>query len=790
MGSTPIAQTAEPLGPGRVVLLTATLLWFVVTGVQLIQLIAGAIGLSRLARGAHEPSLRACELFDRCRAEIGLRPRVRLGIHPTLASPVFVGGWRSWVLVPVDWERLAPETQRAVLWHELAHAARRDDFTKLAEEAIRAVFFFHPLVHWLLNRIDAYREQVCDSAVVRRGVAGRILAQILVDFSRRSMAPGLRDTALRRALPFFRRRTVKNRIRELLEEQSVERWSAPLLRRQAVVLALIAVVIGMTFGGFGASVAGPAPPPTSANDAETKPVPAVATPTAPEKPPATTKGAATSATLDRILANWKARKDRTRSLYFTWDSRMFTGQAARDRRQGKPPAVQPTQSGHVSYWAEGPDRSRIEVVSVDRREPTRTAKWRRVWNGTTECNVEDPGVGTGPAIATFTRGQRYRRTDLTYLASNRLELAFRPADSFLLNRPSPKFRLISENALIDGRHCVEIQNANKSGQIFENCWVDPARDDVVVAYEFWVQPRYHREPSTAYSMEYRHDQADGWVPTRWTCNDGALIEATVTKLAINAPLPADTFSLDVAPGTIVFDLRTAERYRTGKHGAKSDVLQFDTAKSLEVAEVLESSSDFRIERQSLKDALEYIAARYQIPIIVLPADNEAVGIKPAVEIGPLPPGIQVADLLQRLLAKCPKTVGFRIEDEMLKISPKFAEHGSLRVRPVHLLPKTASGKERKIQETLEMPVDFIIEPQSLKDALDFIAARYHIRIESDPLMDSMIEVKGSCPGIKLRSLLSILLEQCPGQPLGFKIERDALKIAPVADKPEPGAARP
>jgi hypothetical protein len=135
------------------------------------------------------------------------------------------------------------------------------------------------------------------------------------------------------------------------------------------------------------------------------------------------------------------------------------------------------------------------------------------------------------------------------------------------------------------------------------------------------------------------------------------------------------------------------------------------------------------------------------------------------------------------LAKCPKPVGFRVEHEVLKISPKFAGQAPIRARPVAAPPKLASPKARKIQEALETPVDFNIQPQSLKDALEFIGAYYQIRIESDPLMDSLIEVKGSFPGIKLRSLLSILLEQCPGQPLGFKIEGDALKIYTQAVTP-------
>jgi hypothetical protein len=208
----------------------------------------------------------------------------------------------------------------------------------------------------------------------------------------------------------------------------VARWSAPLVRHQFVGLAVCAGATGIALGGFSPHAASSqaAPLQLAALDPPGKSPSSPAPATAAEKGPTPTKGA-TVPTLERILANWKARKDRTRSLYLTWDSRMFTGQAATDQRQGNTPAVQPTHSGHVSYWAEGPDRSRIEVASLDSREPTRTAKWRRVWNGMTECNVQDPGVGVGPPIATLTRGPRARATTLTYLASNRLGLAFQPA---------------------------------------------------------------------------------------------------------------------------------------------------------------------------------------------------------------------------------------------------------------------------------------------------------------------------------------------------------------------------
>jgi hypothetical protein len=237
-------------------------------------------------------------------------------------------------------------------------------------------------------------------------------------------------------------------------------------------------------------------------------------------------------------------------------------------------------------------------------------------------------------------------------------------------------------------------------------------------------------------------------------------------------------------------MRTAEQYRAAADGGKTNVFQFDSPASMRVAQFLETRTDFQIEPQSFQDAIDFVAVQYQIPILLKNADFDAARVDTAAEVVVRRGGIKVADLLKDISAQFGKPVGFRIEDEVLKMSPRFTEQGALHIRPAPVLPANASAKERKIQAALEMPVDFNIEPQSLKDALDFLGARYHIRIESDPLMDSLIEVKGNFPGIKLRSLLSILLEQCPGQPLGFKIERDALKIAPVTDKPEPGAARP
>ncbi|HEV8000444.1 MAG TPA: hypothetical protein VGP63_11220 [Planctomycetaceae bacterium] len=98
--------------------------------------------------------------------------------------------------------------------------------------------------------------------------------------------------------------------------------------------------------------------------------------------------------------------------------------------------------------------------------------------------------------------------------------------------------------------------------------------------------------------------------------------------------------------------------------------------------------------------------------------------------------------------------------------------------------RSESKSEQRISEALDQPVDFNIDPQSLKDAIDFIAARYQIPIVVDQKsldeanVDTTTEVKGSFPGIKLRNLFKLLLEQLSA-PLTYVIEDEVLKITTV-----------
>ncbi|HEV7999620.1 MAG TPA: M56 family metallopeptidase [Planctomycetaceae bacterium] len=807
------SRTAEPLGVRRIALLLVASLWSLGMCVQLIRLLAATLGLSHLQRSAVRPQLRSQELFDRCREEIGLRRAVSLGTHSALTAPVFVGGWRCRILVPSNWEQLPIDAQRAVLWHELTHVARRDDWAKLAEETIRAVFFFHPLVYWLLNRIDGYREQVCDAAAVRRGIDGRMLAQILVDFSRQNSARCHRDLVMRPALPFFRRRTVRNRIYELLEDKTVARWSAPLMRYQFVGLAVIAASTGVALGGLGRQAV------DAASDAVTVASDAEPQPPAPESPPdqaaPTTNTASAPATLERILAHWKARRDRTKVLDFAWESRVMVGQTVDGLSNRKTTAKAAGDNARLvrfHFCVEDAGRARLDrMPSPDPKAPFTTfdLKTQASYDGMTLTHLEDPGNAAGSPVCKLwaRRGPKPKRAltphdwsirSLTmragqpdFLTLIALALTFHPQDAALSAEWPPKFRVVNENAVIDGVHCVELQNATKNGAWVENCWVDPARDDLVVASErlFGDDEQTRASNRQSISIQYRLDRIHGWVPTRWTIREPREFSvSTVTKFTINEQLLSATFTLKPAPGTVVFDLVADEEYRVAPDGSKSDVVKFESPASMRIQEALEIRTDFRIEPQSLKDAIDFIGARYQIPIVLYQKDFDAARIDTTSEVKFPREGVALGELLKDLLFQMVQPVGFRIENEVLKISPRFAGQQPIQAQAVPAPEKTDSPTARKVQAALDQPVDFNIDPQTLKDAIAFIGVRYDIPVTVDPSIDATIEVKGTFPGIRLKNLLIVLLEQSP-KPLGFKIEDKALKIFPKAETPQPPAAK-
>jgi beta-lactamase regulating signal transducer with metallopeptidase domain len=112
---------------------------------------------------------------------------VALCVSEDLRVPTAVGFFKPSVVLPV-WAltELPPAELNAVLLHELAHLRRWDDWTNLAQKLLRAVFFFHPAVWFVENRLSLEREMACDDLVLAQTSDPRAYAECLVSLAEKN----------------------------------------------------------------------------------------------------------------------------------------------------------------------------------------------------------------------------------------------------------------------------------------------------------------------------------------------------------------------------------------------------------------------------------------------------------------------------------------------------------------------------------------------------------------------------------------------------------------------------
>lgn len=123
-----------------------------------------------------------------CARALGLRRRVALRVCPVMGGAAACGVWRPVVLLPRDWQVWSEETKRAVLLHELGHHASRDPLWRLISLVVAAVYWFNPLVWWLVARLQRQAEFTCDARVVGSGFRADRYAHILCDLAGRAPA--------------------------------------------------------------------------------------------------------------------------------------------------------------------------------------------------------------------------------------------------------------------------------------------------------------------------------------------------------------------------------------------------------------------------------------------------------------------------------------------------------------------------------------------------------------------------------------------------------------------------
>jgi TonB family protein len=203
------------------------------------------VGLWRLRRyRLHSAPAGAGGADERVWASVAGRTGIPdLRLSEDVASPVTFGFLNPVILLPTAFPGLNPRTQEAILAHEFLHVRRRDWLFTLIEELVRAAFWFHPAIWWLLGETQLAREQVVDRASVEMTRSREEYVDALLAIAgvrpRLDLAP---------APLFLRKRHLKHRVVSLLKEVRMsKKHSIAALAAGLSILAAACWMVTATF---------------------------------------------------------------------------------------------------------------------------------------------------------------------------------------------------------------------------------------------------------------------------------------------------------------------------------------------------------------------------------------------------------------------------------------------------------------------------------------------------------------------------------------------------------------
>ena len=104
-----------------------------------------------------------------------------------LEVPTAIGFFKPAIVLP-EWllKETPAEELKYIVLHELAHLRRRDDWTNLAQQIVKALLFFVPSVWWIERKLSLDREMACDDAVLAQSGTPRGYAECLAHVAERS----------------------------------------------------------------------------------------------------------------------------------------------------------------------------------------------------------------------------------------------------------------------------------------------------------------------------------------------------------------------------------------------------------------------------------------------------------------------------------------------------------------------------------------------------------------------------------------------------------------------------
>jgi beta-lactamase regulating signal transducer with metallopeptidase domain len=217
-------------------------IWGAGAGLLLLRLILGMWRVRHLPRNCDEVAHATVDpAIASILQDFSTRRQVMLCVSDDVTVPAAIGFFQPAIIFPASlMPQLSTEEIEVIVRHELAHLRRWDDWTNLAQKIVKAIFFFHPAVWWIENRLTLEREMACDDIVLAQTASPKAYASSLISFAEK--LHNARGLALAQAL-VSRMHQMSLRVAQILDAKRPSRtrlWK-PVL---ALTAGMLAIVLG------------------------------------------------------------------------------------------------------------------------------------------------------------------------------------------------------------------------------------------------------------------------------------------------------------------------------------------------------------------------------------------------------------------------------------------------------------------------------------------------------------------------------------------------------------------
>ena len=153
-------------------------IWAIGAFTMLIRFLFGLYRIHQLRRSAVVADDSYQATCQRLARQLNINRPVTVCFSDRVVSPISFGWLSPYILIP---RNLNLEQFELVAAHELAHVQRLDWLTNLFSHFVGAIFFFHPIYHFLNRELVYLQERICDDWVIQLTGARKHYAQCLLD---------------------------------------------------------------------------------------------------------------------------------------------------------------------------------------------------------------------------------------------------------------------------------------------------------------------------------------------------------------------------------------------------------------------------------------------------------------------------------------------------------------------------------------------------------------------------------------------------------------------------------